>query len=216
VPSIQAVDLVLLVGGAISIAVSTGVAVRLLKLGSQQLTMHMGQPSWDFTKSWASNLTVTGGVLSTLLVAGTLPDKTYHLSKQQFAIMTAFCTAIVTLAPLIYNSLRQLMQSQTAPDGSGLQYRGFVWSFLLASGLTLCGVYGQIVVLCFLVDEFQIAHLLPTTTTWAFLSALFVVAILLGFYAVQTMYWTVIAQSIPAAGMKGFDPDFSSKRWSLL
>jgi hypothetical protein len=46
------------------------------------LMTRMGSPGWDFTTSWASNFTVVGAVLGTILGAsGVLPDTTQLFPK---------------------------------------------------------------------------------------------------------------------------------------
>jgi hypothetical protein len=212
--NIPAIDLALLVAGGISVSMTTGVAVYLLRLDKDQLTRHMGPTSWDFTKSWASNLTIIGSLVSTLLVAGALPEKTHHLSKQQFGRLNAVCALIVTVAPLFYNFYRDPVQLGT---GAELQYEGFVWTFLLASFATLSGIYGQLMVLYFIIDELESSKLLSVLTSYMFIVLLFVVATFVGIYAVRTMSWTAISQTLPEHKDKIFKPGSgTATQWSLL
>ena len=69
------------------------------------LACPMGLPKWDFNQSWASNITIVSGavsfgILTTLL---TSPEM-WVLDKRAYTYLALFFPALVTLAPVSFNS----------------------------------------------------------------------------------------------------------------
>lgn len=103
---------------------------------------------WDFSKSWASNLTALGGVLSVVFAAKILPGqattastaiKPAFASANGYTALSLFFTILIVLAPFIYVALRSI------PSGKkGIERRVAAVALLAACWLTLWAVIGQL------------------------------------------------------------------------
>lgn len=115
---------------------------RVLGLDVDDLT-------WDFSKSWGSNLTLVGAVLSTVLAAKILPmsqttpatSKTVLATPDDYTALGLVFGILVVLAPFVFVALRK---GDLNSKGKA-EYHGFGWTFLLASFVTLAGVIGELV-----------------------------------------------------------------------
>jgi len=67
----------------------------------------MGTPTWDFSQSWAANLTVIGGALTTLLSFTGLPNQGRFMTKTAYLRLGVLFTAMLVLAPPLFNFLRR-------------------------------------------------------------------------------------------------------------
>jgi len=161
------------------------------------LVTKMGSPAWDFSKSWASNITVAGALLSSTLGVSALPELTQHLSKGGYAILSVYFTLLVIVAPLLFNVMRKpVITDTTGSDGSKLQYQGYVASFLTASGITVWAVTGQMLTLLILIDEFSAPGLGSKVLTGFFQAFLVILALGVVLYAAITVFWTAKSQKI--------------------
>ena len=50
--------------------------IAAARLGAVCLNFKLGSPAWDFAKSWTTNTTLAGAVISTALTLGALPELT--------------------------------------------------------------------------------------------------------------------------------------------
>ncbi len=205
-------------------------AIQLKNLNPKvTLLDRMGSSNWDFSKSWASNLTVAGAVLSTTLSVAALPELTHHLNKAGYAVLNVLFLLLVALAPFVFNLIRKPIISQTAPDGPTLEFQGFVVAFLIACSVTICAVVGQMTTLIILFDELAFATFAPFVVVRFF--QVFIAMLMLGLalYASTTIISTAKSQVIhrqvmlaQAANAKGVpvgslkDEDSHLPSWSLL
>lgn len=94
-------------------AVAIGLIVPIMGLfgrktyDSNDWHAEMGAPKWDFTTSWASNITVVGGVLGTVLSFTALPAETKYLPKTMYVSLNLLWTVAIALAPILYNFFRR-------------------------------------------------------------------------------------------------------------
>jgi hypothetical protein len=102
-------------------------------------TKVIGDPTWDFSKSWASNVTVVGAILGTVLSAKVLPATTVVVSPSGYTALSLLFGALVVVAPLLFVATRK-----GRADAKGPVYTGYGWAFLVASSVTLWGVIGQL------------------------------------------------------------------------
>ena len=102
-------------------------------------------PTWSFS-SWASNLSLLGGVLATVL-AGTSLSTSHPLDKSTFVALGAFFVFLVLAGPFIFQCAR--------PHGAGDPTKacGSNLTLLVACSLTLAAVVGQFVTLALLYWE---------------------------------------------------------------
>src|SRR5260370_26169350 len=78
------------------------IAARIV--GKKSLNQTMGIPTWDFSRSWASNISVVGGLV-TLSALTFIPAKleTQLMTRSAYAILLFVFPLLAALAPLIYN-----------------------------------------------------------------------------------------------------------------
>lgn len=196
------------------------------------LTAKLGPPDWDFSASWASTIAGAGAVLGTILGASVLPASPHYLSAAAYTGLNLFFAVLVVLAPFFFAATR-IRVGQDA-DGT-LHYEGFVWSFLVASGLTIWAVLGELGTLGVLFWEL---HHAATLSSWSVgpIWLLLAGAILLTlYYSIRTLGWiletaqahlqvTVVATAAAAAAAAVAAPAAAAApvplpeapRWTLL
>ena len=105
--SSQNLDLLAITFGSLAVTLAFIVACArrtLATMGTVQLTSRMGQGSWDFSQSFATNVAVIGSVLSVILTSGALPSSdTKILPVGAYAGLGIFFGVLVIVAPLLYN-----------------------------------------------------------------------------------------------------------------
>jgi hypothetical protein len=172
---------------------------RLNKSGIP-LTTRMGSPtSWDFSKSWASNVTVAGALLSTALLLTTLPE-TRYINRGGYAILNLLFTLLVAVAPFLFNVFRKAILDKGGQGETQLQYQGYVGFFLLASGVTIWAVLAQMITLVILMNEFSVAPLVSTVFIHAFQGVIGLLALGVMVYSAETLYWTAKSQKVERDG----------------
>jgi hypothetical protein len=167
------------------------------------LLKRMGSPGWDFTSSWASNFTVVGAVLGTILGAGVLPDQTHLFPKGSYSALNLLFGVVTVLAPIAY------LASQ-ARDPAANELRGYVWSFLVTTVITLWAVLGELATIAFLLYEIRSAGSLPTSVTYFFAGVMLAAAILMLIYVWRGIPDTIRSQAkVRSAGAP-------LPRWSIF
>jgi hypothetical protein len=171
------------------------------------LQKEVGGATWDFSKSWASNVTVVGAILGTVLSAKILPaSPTVIATPNGYTALSLLFGALVVVAPLVFTALRSGRPSamDTVIEGKG-------WAFLLASEVTLWGVIGELATVGLILYEAKRAHTLPlgaVLPTWCVIGG---ALLLIGIYGFRTTHYTVDTGT-PAP--KGFVP--GEPRWNVL
>jgi hypothetical protein len=175
-------------------ALSAGVGTRI-SLGAR-----MGKAKWDFKDSWASTITVVGGVIATVVSSASLgvpapdPGVPVNLPRGQYAGLSLGFTFVVFAAALFYNATRQ-PQEVNAHDGTvELQLQGFVWSFLVAVWITVWAVVGQIATLWFALADMELLRSLTVVARWAFSLVVGVAAICVVIYVWKSLEQTLESQ----------------------
>jgi len=154
----------------------------------------MGTPSWDFTRSWASNITIAGGLLSAALYVAVFPEQTAYISKGGFAVLTLLFTLLAGLAPFVFNVFRRGGLDATAAPGAQLHYQGFVIWFLAASGITITAVSAQMLTLAVVIAEIGAAGRISPLVSGTFFALVAWLEVGILVYAAATMYWTAKSQ----------------------
>ena len=94
--------------------------------------------TWDFSRSWATNITSLAGIIGVAVVSAVTTDFkpfTQPAVKGSYAVTTVLMAAIVVAAPSIYTLLQKKRDDQMV---------GCVGSFIVASMLTLWGTIAQL------------------------------------------------------------------------
>jgi hypothetical protein len=167
------------------------VAIRALDLKGKpgyKLNDSMGPANWDFSKSWASTLTIVGAVLGTILSAsGVVPATTKYLTHGSYAALNLLFGIVVVLAPFVYRALGRSTRVLATSPAAEVNYEGTVLGFFVAVFLTLWGVIGELATSCLIFAEVQISQ----TVLDLFLAILVVSGGLLLVYVWRSCGWVV-------------------------
>ena len=98
-----------------------------------------GVAKWDPKESWASNLTAAGTILVTVVSAKPIQETLKY--PAEYFVLSVFFAALGIVAPFFYNA--------TCKE----QSQGYVWSFLIATIMTVWSASGQLTTLGLLVRE---------------------------------------------------------------
>ncbi len=162
----------------------------------RNVTSRMGSVTWDFSQSWATNITVAGTALTTLLSFTGLPEYGKFMAKSSYLSLALLFGILVTLAPSVYNFIRKPVDPPP-PDlanptkAIGPVFQGYVFGFLLASFLTLWGVLGQLTTIGLLLWEFADSGPLTPSMALVFDSVVVLIALFLLIYSDVTIYYNV-------------------------
>jgi hypothetical protein len=163
------------------------------KVKKVKLKDRMGSVTWSYN-SWASNITIAGASLTTILTFAALPERTHHFSKTGYATLAFLFGVLVGLAPIIYNFVRVPVRKTDSDSKDEPHYQGFVGMFLVVCIFTIWGVAGQLSILGFSLDEIAIAGLTDKSIIDIFKALLWSVIGLMLIYASFSIYWTVKKQ----------------------
>jgi hypothetical protein len=191
------------------------VAIVWLKKKGIAFSQRMGPPAWNFSDSWGTNITVGGGLLTTLLGFGALPEQTHYLNKTAYLCLSLIFAALITVAPSIYALLRTPVN---APGATTPQYQGYVLSFALASCVTVWGALGQLGTVGLLFHELAAAREISSAVMCSLIAIVGLVAILLLLYGCRTVVQIASQQQI-ASRVGGAAPGVAAPplpSWSVL
>jgi flagellar basal body-associated protein FliL len=177
----------------ILLAVALGIvlvtyAVTYRRVGAK-LFDRMGAGDWKFNESWASTLTASGGIISTILAAQVLPNDTdpEKITKATFVAFHLLFAFVVIIAAALYNTFR--WEVDIPKDGKlAKQYQGFVICFLVASALVLGAVLGQLVTVWHLLGAIPFFPAPIYTMLKVFLVSAGILALV---YGVISVPWTL-------------------------
>lgn len=164
--------------GSVGTAGVTILAVLLaLCLRPGAFTMTMEEPSWSFSSSWATNITLVGGLLGTVLWSVELPTDTAYLAYKVYVGYNLLFVLMILVAPLLYICV----STSTKPSGNPI-------GFLLAGALTEWAVVGQLATVMFLLLEaFRDDHF-PVGSVELLCGLLVGSIVLVVVYCFKTMY----------------------------
>ena len=170
-----------------------------LGLKSQNIPMlsRMSSPTWDFSKSWASNITLGGAFLSGALALAGLPEETHYVSRTGYATLNLLFTLIAAIAPFVFNIFRTAIVSNPGQPTAQVEYIGYLLAFLIAGGITMFAVVSQLIVLIVVINEFLVADLISCVPALGFQTLVGTLAVGVLIYAEETLYWTAKSQSAP-------------------
>ena len=148
--------IVVLISGAIA-----GVfLVFSLSKFAAHLQVPMGASQWSFSSSIATNLTVLGGLVGSVLASSSVPDVPRLISKQSFVVLGLTFAVLAGLSPILYNFCCKPVGYDSSNEV--ILFRGWVWLFLAADSLTAWAVCGQLGTLGLLFNEFSRARLISS------------------------------------------------------
>jgi len=165
---------ILLVSSALGMIIVGVCAVKVRSSGIGR-TSPVGPPNWDFSKSWASNITVLGAILAAFFSAKIVVNPRF-VSDPGYPMLSVLFALLVVVAPLVFRAIsteKPVMANEGTWD---IQYQGNAGGFFLAMFLTLWASLGQLVTLGSLAAEAlnggKVMWLLPTIFLVLLLTAL--------------------------------------------
>ena len=167
------------------------------------MTLHsrMGQGSWDFSQSFATNIAVIGSVLALILNSGAayLLGGTGILPRGAYAGLGIFFGTLVTVAPLLYNgTAKRVSVASPGQRDTAAEYHGTVLGFLLAALVTQWGLLGSVVTVFLTLLELEHAGSLSLTPI-----ILLAVTLLAALYSFGRYSWVKIGGTLADQ----FDPE---------
>jgi hypothetical protein len=175
----------------------------------------LGPPDWSFSDSFATNVTVVGALLATILAANAIPKVPTTLPATSFATLELFFGALVVIAPVLFVALSR-SETVNDPDDSSkkiAQNQGIVLGFLLAAIGTAWGAIGQVATVFYLFGEIEDAGFLSQTALRIFQVAFAVGAAAMLLYLVRGVKATL---DIPVVESRSISAPDALPRWSLL
>ena len=188
---------VLCLGGLVAAAAITlSVTTSLLRDGISLSKAMPEGPTWDFNRSWASNVALAAGVASLAGLLTLLPQSSAQ-NKATLTLLSVTMAALSGLAPAVYVFLR------SGPDYS----HGSIATFLVSGCLSLWAAFGQLGLQIVILERLRIivAAEIVTRTCQVIIG---LVVVLLGRYGLTTMLAT--ARQVSTARADG------AKGWTLL
>ena len=190
-----------------------------------ELMAPMGASQWSFSSSAATNLTFVGSLLGMVLVSSSIPDFPRQMSKQSFVILSVLFAVLAGLAPLLYNFCCKPVGTNST-NSQLVDFEGWVWLFLLADGLTIWAVCGQLGTLGLLFNEFAMRQLISNVTAvCAWLLAVAVgIALLIYCFRTARFYVEEHPARTAAAALKKKEEETAARpttripapRWTVL
>jgi hypothetical protein len=141
----------------------------------------LGAPTWDFTRSWASNITAAGTILSyaALLSCFSPTANLRFFPRPAYLSVGTIAGGLSILAPLAFNVLSRILRA--CHSGSATSS-----SFLIGAGITIWGLTMQLFLAACLLRELRAAGILPPVATLLFIFLLLAFSGSLVAYAVLT------------------------------
>jgi len=190
------------------LGISFIVALGCVLVGAALLLFHavplggrMGAPTWDFSKSWANNLTVLTSIVATVLAFGFLPQQTVFLSRSGYLALNSLLVMLLGFAPILFGLIRVPLVTPLTP-GTDPQYQGIVGGFVASCLITLWAVLAQLIVIGLLIEELRWATIISRSTAISLEFTLSALAVALIAYATESVYFTAKGQHVPAIDAK--------------
>ncbi len=170
-------------------------AVLFLVRRPEVFMFRMGSPTWSFTESWSSTLTIAGTILTGLLGFAGLPDYGHTMSRKTYGIASLLFSTLIMLAPGVYNLFRKTTQVKNEAGMLVPQTQGIVLFFLAAALLTTTGVLAQLKLLNALFSDLAGAAIISMTTASVFGFICLMLQFVLCVYAAASSAQTVKEQA---------------------
>ena len=201
---------------------ATIIALARWQSKREALACPLAQPSWSFSDSWASTLTVVGGLLGTVVASKAFPTTPTYLSNATLAGLSLIFAVFVLVAPIAYKAFQDRTETATSPTSpydpktAPATYRGTVALFILASWLTMIGVFGQLITVIFILRELEHGSLPHGAFLILAIAAAFA-AVLAAIYAWVSIGWTADdAKFIQDHATRAVGGEVPARSWTLL
>jgi hypothetical protein len=198
------------------LALAVGIGFVSAWVVRKELTRRMGAPKWDFSSSWATNITLGGGLLGGILGFSLFPENGHYLSKSGYLAASIVFPVLAGLAPQAYNIFRKPIADPTDPAAMPLQ--GFVTGFVVAAALTAWAAIGQAATTALAISEIYCSGYLDSSLAWPIVGLLLLLSFGLTVYVVSTVAFTVKHQITQADKMARLAADAEPPipNWRIL
>lgn len=157
---------------------------RTMGLPKDKLNEHIGNPQWDFSKSWATTLTTVGAILGTVI-------STPSLQINMQAGLNLFFGLVVLIAPLMYTASTDRFPPDPNTKDGAYQYEGTIRMFLLTCMLTIWGVSGELVTVATSLYALMQGTFISLLTLIVFSLFLLLALVYTFYYAYRSIPWTI-------------------------
>jgi hypothetical protein len=172
------------------------VAAKVASQRSTELKERMGMPAWDFSRSWASNISVVGGLISLSTFTGLLGQgQPKFIRATGYAVLDFAFPFIAALAPLVYNFSRTVQVKSNSAGDTTILSEGSVRMFIVAGIFTIWACTGQLLVQGLWLIELDAAHSVPAGFGICTAIVFLFVSIGMLVYASRTMIGTIDVQT---------------------
>lgn len=103
----------------------------------------VGPPNWDFSKSWATNITIIGAVFGAFFSSKIVAAPRFVVDPG-YAMLSVLFAVVVVVAPLVFRAISKEQSVLTPAGTKDIQYQGNAAGFLVAMLLTLWAAFGQL------------------------------------------------------------------------
>jgi hypothetical protein len=193
------------------------IAIVAAAMVKDKLTNRMGSATWDFTSSWAANVTFGGGLLTGVLGFTLFPDNGHFFSKAGYLAASVVFPVIAMLAPQTYNIFRRPVDTGN-PNGLP-QLQGFVISFVIAASIAAWAATAQAAITALAIAEIYYSGYLAGALAWPAIVLLVLLCFGLGVYVVSTVVFTVNHQAqhaVTAMAAMQLPGDVPMPDWRVL
>jgi hypothetical protein len=199
----------------VSLLMGIGVCIAVRnKLGEK-----MGLPSWDFSSSWATNITVTG-TLAAIPILSTVPTapparELEMMPRAGYVGLTMMFLVLAAAAPLVYNFSRTPSKGKASSGAPSVVAYGRVYMFIAAGAVTTFAAAGQILIVEALIEELRRGGYVGSFV-FVIEAILMFVGLWLFVYAPRTMYTTIELLPEPSSGVRIAADQPQRPAWPLL
>ena len=194
------------------------VAIICAFMLSDKLTHRMGSATWDFSSSWATNVTLGGGLLTGVLGFSLFPDNGQFLSKPGYLAASVIFPVLAALAPQTYNIFRKPVDDPANPSGPP-QLQGFVLGFVIAAAITAWASISQAAVTALAIAEIDCAGYLADALASPAIALLILLSLGLAVYVVTTVVFTVghqVQNAVTARALLPGQQNVPLPNWRVL
>jgi len=180
--------------------------IRMIRNKPKRYTLkeHLGKLEWNFSTSWATNVTIFGALLCTIL------GSQFGGKLVGYAGISLFFGILVVISPFLYNATTQpclvrpkgddknhkptSQEDQNNEQNKETEHHGLVWAFLVSSILTLWAVFGQLETIWSLLSGPTLQNFFTPQVTHLFQAVIGLSILLVIYFGFTTIFETVREQ----------------------
>ncbi|MGA7216669.1 MAG: hypothetical protein WBX38_00045 [Candidatus Sulfotelmatobacter sp.] len=172
--------------------------VTVLFFDRIEWSKQLGGPTWDFTRSWASNITAAGTILSySVLLSWVAPDAALHfLPRQGYLTIGTIAGGLSVLAPFAFHVTSRILLACRRSSAAAS-------AFLMSAGITIWALTLQLFLGACLLWELYLARTFALAIAIALVSLVLSLSVLVVWYAILTAADTLRRAPSPSLSLEG-------------